>query len=99
MERILYRKLADCVEAEMGDAIGVVHVDTGHYYALNETAAAIWRMLDDALGLDEICAGLAQIYDVAPDRCRDEVRALLTALTDRGIVVAVHGAAATERPA
>jgi len=55
--------------------------------ALNATAAAALDLVDGRRCVEEIAALLATEFDVAPERAREEVDALLARLAERRFVV------------
>lgn len=79
----------DVVIGDVGDGESVLlDVESGRYFGLNRTAAAIWELLDEAKTLDELVAALCATHDVSPEDCRRDVEELLALLRERGIVVA-----------
>ena len=46
-----------------GEAV-VIDVESGAYYALNNTGTAFWQMLDGETPIEEHAASLAEAYDV-----------------------------------
>lgn len=51
---------AACAPVE--DGAVVLHMGTRRYFSLNETGAAIWRMLEEDIPLAEIPARLGDVY-------------------------------------
>lgn len=66
----------------------------GSYLGFNATGAHIWRLLRDPLGFDRICAAMTAEFDVAPDRCREEVASLLDNLVASGLITEELGSLA-----
>jgi hypothetical protein len=58
------------------------------YYGLNAVAARVWERLPPVLTrLDELCAGVSQLYpEVDSETLRADVRALLDDLLMHGLV-------------
>lgn len=54
----------DAACAAVDDGAVVLHMGTRRYFSLNETGAAIWRMLEDDVALGEIPARLGSLYAV-----------------------------------
>ena len=54
----------DAACAAVDDGAVVLHMGTRRYFSLNETGAAIWRMLEDDVALGEIPARLGSLYSV-----------------------------------
>ena len=50
---------------QLGDAEGVLlHLETQHYYSLNETGLAIWQGVNNGLSLGEVANALREEYEV-----------------------------------
>jgi hypothetical protein len=76
------------VGAEVDGELVVLSPDDLRYHSLNESAAAIWELLDAPSSTDDLVAALVESFDVAPDVCRHDVDACLAELTELGLVVA-----------
>jgi hypothetical protein len=70
----------DVACATVDDGAVVLHMGTKRYFSLNETGAAIWRLLEDGIPLDDIATRVTEQYDVAIDAARAAVDELITAL-------------------
>jgi hypothetical protein len=55
-------------------------------HRLNESATRVWQGVEVGRSLEEIAAGLAAEFAVAPEEARADVAALLAELERRGIV-------------
>lgn len=60
------------IETRIDDEIVLMDLDSGNFFSLSGSAAAIWTLLDGIRSRDEVLAGLAQEYgcpatDIAPD--------------------------------
>lgn len=71
---------------EMDGEFVMMGLDQGEYYALRGVAASVWRHLEEPRGLDELCALVAEEYDVTVERCHDDVAAFLGQLREKGMV-------------
>jgi hypothetical protein len=76
----------DAACAVVEDGAVVLNMRTKRYYSLNETGAAIWRLLEDDVPLPEIVAQLIQRYEVEPAAADRAVVALLADLTSEALV-------------
>jgi hypothetical protein len=91
VERFTVRSDDVATEA-IDDEILVIDFVTNHYYCLNPTAAVVWSMLAASPhSVDELAAGLAGAHDVPVDELHADVGALVTALTDEGLLARQHG--------
>ena len=68
-----------------GEAM-IVDLQTKQYYRLNETAALIWRSLENGKGVDDIIAELQSRYEVTREHATSSVDALLAKLASRNLV-------------
>ena len=64
----------------------LVNLDTGRSLALNPTAATIWRLVDGRRAPGEIAAALREGFSDAPAHLLDDVRQVLSSLSDCGLV-------------
>ena len=78
---------ADVACASVEDGAVVLHMGTKRYYSLNETGAAIWRLIEESVAIEEIPARLSASYDVALDEARREVEALVSALEETTLLM------------
>ena len=53
---------------------------------LNQTAAYTWALLAEERTLDELCAAVAERFDVAPDTARDDVGAFVDEIVHLGLL-------------
>jgi len=68
-----------------GEAV-LLHLDTKQYYRLNETGAAIWRCLEEGVGLADIASRLVTEFDVELATAEAEVQRVLGELRERRLV-------------
>lgn len=78
---------ADVACAAVEDGTVVLHMGTKRYYSLNETGAAIWRMLEEDLPVADIPARLSAEFDVTLDEAVLGVGELLEALAEQQLLV------------
>lgn len=72
--------------ADLGTDLAVLQLDTSVYYTLSGSARWIWEMLQEPTSVADIVGRLRERYEVEPERCRDEVLALLEQLVAEGLV-------------
>ena len=78
---------ADVACAAVDDGTVVLHMGTKRYYSLNETGAAIWRMLEEDVAVADIPARLSAEYEVAIGDAERAVSDLLAALAEQQLVL------------
>lgn len=74
------------------DGVTLYAPGTGELVGLEGTAAEVWRMVVAGGAVERVAACLAARYDVALDRARADVEALIADLVDRGILRPVGAA-------
>jgi len=85
-----YRINAPQVVAETigGEAI-IVNLDTGAYFSLRDTAAAIWQGLEQGESAVRITEFMAGRYAGAPAEIESAVQELIEALVGEGLIEAI----------
>ena len=71
---------------EMDGEFVMMGVDQGEYFALRGVAASLWRHLAEPHDLAELCALVAEEYDVTADACRPDITAFLDQLSGKRMV-------------
>lgn len=64
----------------------MMDIDSGSYFAMDSSAAAIWTLIAEPRSVRHICAALQNRYAVDAQTCRDDVAAFLADLSNRGLV-------------
>jgi hypothetical protein len=85
-ERALPRPSPDVVYQELRGEVVLVHLRTNRIYALNETGARLWQLLDEGCDRAEIKHRLAEEFDVGAEDLQREMEGLLASLADEGLV-------------
>lgn len=63
----------------------VLDLGKGEYFGLNGSGGVAWLALADGKSLGEAADAVAARYEVTAERARDDVRALVSELVDRGL--------------
>jgi hypothetical protein len=71
-------------EFDAGEGV-LVDLNTKKYFQLNETAAAVWRGLEDGLSVEEIVGRITSAYEVEDERATESVRRVLERFHDLGL--------------
>lgn len=58
--------------AEMGEEVGMLDVETGNYYILNEIGTDIWSLIEKPVAFEQLIDKLRMIYDVDYETCEIE---------------------------
>jgi hypothetical protein len=68
-----------------GEAV-ILNIKDGVYYGLNSTGAQVWNLLQKPQIVSDILSALLQQYDVEPERCEQDLLALLHELAARDLI-------------
>jgi hypothetical protein len=79
-----------------GESI-VIHLETGAYYSLRDTAAEIFVMLDHGWSGEEVVDELARRYDAPPESLHGSVQEFMEALLREELVERRNGGPHPER--
>ena len=71
---------------ELDDTVVMMDVEEGCYYELDPVGANIWALLESPASMAEVCEALERQYEVAPETCREDVRAFVDELSRLGVV-------------
>ncbi|MDP9171910.1 MAG: PqqD family protein [Acidobacteriota bacterium] len=74
------------VGCEVEGEMVLLDLQSGTYFGLNAVGAEIWNQLTRHKSFDEILRYLLSRYRVSEERCEAELRALLSNLSERGLV-------------
>jgi hypothetical protein len=82
------RKLASSVTHErLDDEVIAINLETGAYYALDDTAADCWTLLVGGVATDDIVATLCERYAVDADTARRDLDAFTAELEGDGLLL------------
>jgi PqqD family protein of HPr-rel-A system len=73
-------------DAALDDEVVLIDADSGEFFAIKDSALAIWQRLDKESDLDRVIAGLCEDFDVSAEQCRADVEAFVAQLAERGYV-------------
>ncbi len=76
----------DAVASPAGDETVILQLKNGTYFGLDPVGTRVWQLLGDGLSPAEICARLAEEYDVAPAVLEADVHCLLVELEANDII-------------
>lgn len=92
---VSYKVSSEQLHSEVGSEAVILDLKSGVYYGLNETGNQIWQWLQQPKSESEIVALLLEEYDVTPEQGASDVKALLTELSQAGIIEIATKATAT----
>jgi hypothetical protein len=84
----LTKQVGRFTEAEIDDEIVVMRLDTGEFYSLAGTAAAIWRLIDGTRDRAALVSSLAAEFDRGETDISDDVDEFINQLAELGLIAA-----------
>ncbi len=83
-----YRVNAPAVISEaFADEIVIIHLESGAYYSLDQSGAAIWQWLQQGMGLGEISNRLGVTYQLGAKEIERMVPPFIDELTQEQLIV------------
>ncbi len=76
----------DLLASSFGQELVILSLRDGVYYGLEDVGARIWQLLQRPIAVSAIRDALVAEYDVEPERCGRDLRALLRDLAGRGLI-------------
>ena len=76
----------DILSAHLGDESILLDLYTKHYFRLNDSAAVIWRGLEQRERTEAIVARVLAQFDVSEDEARAAIAALLADLRSKRLI-------------
>ena len=74
------------IAAEVGDGLVMLSVQEGKYFALNATAAAIWRRLEAPMRVGDLCDRIVEEFDTSREHAIQAVPEFVAKLIEQKIV-------------
>ena len=68
------------LSAEVGEEIVVFSAEQGAYHAFGTSGSRIWELLEEPTTVSTLCGVLRSEYDVAEQRCLEDVSSFLEEL-------------------
>ncbi len=88
MTQLLAKRPDAFTETLIEDEVVVMHLESGEFFSLTGSSAAIWRLIDGTRGSEAIVAELAAAYGEEPDRIAGDLAAFVAQLQAAGLVEA-----------
>lgn len=82
-----FQRSQGLLAAEAGDELLMMSVELGLYFNLNAVGSRIWALLEEPRTLQELAAVLLDEYDVSAQTVDSELRAFLSALHQRKLLL------------
>jgi len=72
--------------SDFENSVVMMDVEAGDYYDVDETGAALWKLLEQPMTLQAACDRLTQEFDVDPETCQHDVSEFLEEVAQIGLV-------------
>lgn len=76
----------DQVSCDLAGEAAILNIRNGVYYGLDPVGARIWQLIQQPHSVDEVRETLMGEYEVDPERCAQDLVALLEKLLAEGLV-------------
>jgi hypothetical protein len=74
------------VHTALGDEAVILGLGDGVYYGLDAVGARVWSLIAAPCRVSEIVGAVTEEFDVAPERCEQDVLALLGELAEHRLI-------------
>lgn len=83
-----WHRARDLAVVDRGDRIVILNLGrlSSAPVVLEDTAAEVWRLIEDAFNETKLVGVVAEVFDVHPGLVRDDVRDFLRHLNDLGLI-------------
>ena len=71
---------------DLAGEAAILNLRNGVYYGLNPVGARVWNLIQTSRTVIEVRETLLNEYDVDPDRCEQDLLALLQKLATQGLI-------------
>jgi len=82
----------DQVSCDLAGEAAILNIKNGVYYGLDPVGARIWQLIQQPRSVDEVHETLVGEYEVEPERCAQDLVALLEQLLAEGLIEVREGA-------
>jgi Coenzyme PQQ synthesis protein D (PqqD) len=76
----------DNVSCALGDEVAILQIRSGIYFGLDPVGARLWNLLREPHTVEQLREELLSEYDVEPERCEEDLLALLETLHAQGLI-------------
>jgi hypothetical protein len=79
----------DQISCDLEGEAAILNLKSGIYYGLDKVGAAVWNLIAQPTAVRNILQALLVRFDVAAERCEHDLLALLSEMSERGLVQVV----------
>ena len=76
----------DQVSCDLSDEAVILQLQDGIYYGLDPVGASIWKLIQTPKIITEVRDAILEEYDVTPERCEADLRALVAKMKEQRLV-------------
>jgi hypothetical protein len=73
-----------------GEAV-ILQLQDGMYYGLDLVGASVWKLIQTSKTITEVRDAIVEEYDVTPEQCEADLRALLAEMQEQRLVTVEEG--------
>jgi hypothetical protein len=77
---------AEQVSCPLGEQSAILNLKNSVYYGVNPVAASVWKLIQQPKSVGELRDALVEEYEVEPERCEQDLLALLDKMRDEGLI-------------
>jgi hypothetical protein len=76
----------DQISTELSGETVILHMGNGVYYGLDPVGTTIWNLIQKPCRVDAVRDAVLEEYDVEPERCQQDLLALLGSLAEQTLI-------------
>ena len=88
----LIERNSDILAATVNNETVMMHIQSGHYYGLDDIGSEIWKRLESPMRFDALVDGLIADFRADREVITGDVKALLQQMAANGVVLLREGA-------
>ncbi len=77
---------AEQVSCPLGEEAAILNLKNSVYYGMNAVGARVWELLKQPKRVGELLDVLLDEYEVEPERCSQDLLALLQKMREEGLI-------------
>lgn len=82
----LLKKSNDLIEANLGESLALMSIESGKYFGMNQVAKYIWKEMDEEISFDDLISRLINLFDIDSETCASNCREFLNQLYQKNMV-------------
>ena len=77
----------DVLFSEVADGMSLMDIESGKYFHFDQTGARVWKQIDGAMPVREVCDHLQSQFEVDAETCRKDTLEFLQELADLELII------------